>query len=485
MPDYPIKLDGSETYSAPLAWNIVTRSGKGNNLSATDYDNAMIAIRACLNDLDNRILNIDSDHVFANTTERDNYFAANPGELVSQLYVVTNEQLQQYNGSTWDDRSIVVTGPQGETGSAGPGLEYDWSGTELGIRIEGDATYVYVDLQGPQGIQGIQGETGPQGLQGIQGIQGDGLEYNWSGTELGVRVEGDAEYIYVDLQGPQGETGPQGLQGIQGETGPQGDPWSQWQGDWIAGTYQSLDAVAHDGSSWIANVTTTQEPSDAATDWDKLAAKGLDGAGTGDVVGPASSITNNFASFDDATGKLIKDSGKKAADFESALGNPSIDDQVVSSKTDGTRSWVTPPDGFVSGMIMMWSGSIATIPTGWVLCDGTNSTPNLQNRFVIGAGDTYAVDAIGDGSVPGHNHSEGTLATNATGAHDHTYSIFVASGYDFSYAADGSDSGIQIDGDTTSSAGSHSHTISGSTGNYGSGDKNIATYYALAYIMKT
>ncbi|MEB3277958.1 MAG: collagen-like protein [Lyngbya sp.] len=64
-------------------------------------------------------------------------------------------------------------------------LEFDWQGTQLGIRVEDEANFTYVDLIGPQGIQG------PQGLQGVQGSQG--------------------------LQGVQG---PQGLQGAQGPPGP-------------------------------------------------------------------------------------------------------------------------------------------------------------------------------------------------------------------------------------------------------------------------
>ena len=41
---------------------------------------------------------------------------------------------------------------------------------------------------------------------------------------------------------------------------------------------------------------------------------------------------------------------------------------------------------FVSGMIMIWSGSIANIPSGWLLCDGNNGTPNLSGKFVLGYG---------------------------------------------------------------------------------------------------
>lgn len=44
------------------------------------------------------------------------------------------------------------------------------------------------------------------------------------------------------------------------------------------------------------------------------------------------------------------------------------------------------------GMIMLWYGAVVDIPSGWALCDGTNSTPDLTDCFVIGAGDTYAPD---------------------------------------------------------------------------------------------
>lgn len=47
------------------------------------------------------------------------------------------------------------------------------------------------------------------------------------------------------------------------------------------------------------------------------------------------------------------------------------------------------------GGIIQWSGAIVDIPVGWQLCDGTNGTPDLRNKFVPGAGDAYAVDEAG------------------------------------------------------------------------------------------
>ena len=70
------------------------------------------------------------------------------------------------------------------------------------------------------------------------------------------------------------------------------------------------------------------------------------------------------------------------------------------------------PSAFVSGMIIIWSGSTANIPTGFVLCDGQNSTPDLRNRFVVGAGNNYNPGDTGgadsvtltEAQMPQHNH---------------------------------------------------------------------------------
>ncbi len=65
----------------------------------------------------------------------------------------------------------------------------------------------------------------------------------------------------------------------------------------------------------------------------------------------------------------------------------------------------------ITGLIVLWSGAVIDIPTGWHLCDGTAGTPDLRNQFLVGAGDTYAVDANGGALThthpftgDGHNH---------------------------------------------------------------------------------
>lgn len=139
-----------------------------------------------------------------------------------------------------------------------------------------------------------------------------------------------------------------------------------------------------------------------------------------------------------------------------------------------------------AGVIIIWKGSVGTIPTGWVLCDGNNGTPDLRDKFVAGAGNTYAVGASGGANtvtlttaqMPAHNH---TLLSS--GDHQH-YVREVVRGEEGSSGDDqtvGSytESGVNK---YTNYAGDHNHVM----GNAGSGaaHENRPPYYALAFIMK-
>ena len=144
-----------------------------------------------------------------------------------------------------------------------------------------------------------------------------------------------------------------------------------------------------------------------------------------------------------------------------------------------------------AGVILLWSGSIASIPSGWNLCDGTNGTPDLRNRFVVGAGSTYAVGATGgadsvtltEAQMPAHTHTF-SGSTNTTGAHTHTVAAGNSGGADNIITTGNARSNDTSY--TTSSAGDHSHTFSGTTASTGGGSshENRPPYYALAYIMK-
>jgi hypothetical protein len=70
---------------------------------------------------------------------------------------------------------------------------------------------------------------------------------------------------------------------------------------------------------------------------------------------------------------------------------------------------------FPIGGIILWSGSIAAIPATWQLCNGTNGTPDLRDRFVVGAGTTYAVNATGGSAnavVVAHTHTATASTTS-------------------------------------------------------------------------
>jgi microcystin-dependent protein len=133
------------------------------------------------------------------------------------------------------------------------------------------------------------------------------------------------------------------------------------------------------------------------------------------------------------------------------------------------------------GGIIMWSGSIASIPTGWALCDGSNGTPNLRDRFVVGAGNVYSVAATGgsaDAIVVSHSH---TMQTG--GSHDHTFGFSVGSFNNFALQVI-SERYVNPNGSTTTSThAGHTHTID-SAGSSGT-NANLPPYYALAFIMRT
>lgn len=144
------------------------------------------------------------------------------------------------------------------------------------------------------------------------------------------------------------------------------------------------------------------------------------------------------------------------------------------------------PTAFTTGMIMMWSGTIATIPTGWVLCNGSNSTPDLRNRFVIGAHSDSA--GVAYSTVTGSNTQTGGTKDAIVVSHTHSltdpgHSHGIASTL-FNGRTDGAQSyNPGVNSNVQSSTQTTGITID-STGSSGT-NQNLPPYYALAFIMKT
>ena len=152
---------------------------------------------------------------------------------------------------------------------------------------------------------------------------------------------------------------------------------------------------------------------------------------------------------------------------------------LLSGGGSNTPTW---GNAFVAGMIMLWSGSSGTIPSGWLLCDGSNSTPDLRNRFVVGATSTYAVGATGgsaDAIVVSHTHT----ATVTDSGHTHSTGTTGTS-----YLSDVSGGGGRThpfgNGGSTTGSSTTGITVANSTTGSSGTNANLPPYYALCYIMK-
>jgi hypothetical protein len=187
-------------------------------------------------------------------------------------------------------------------------------------------------------------------------------------------------------------------------------------------------------------------------------------------ISGALAIGGNFSVTGTATG-VTPTSGDSSTKFATTA--------FVSSAVSG---------GIPSGAILLWNGSVGSIPSGWYLCNGSNGTPDLRDRFVVGAGSTYAVAATGGSAnaiVVSHNHSAGVsdpshshsigIGATATGG----YGLSVAGGYQnrvvvapqvsSSVNTDSASTGISVSVSSTGSSGTNA---------------NLPPYYALCYIMK-
>jgi hypothetical protein len=178
----------------------------------------------------------------------------------------------------------------------------------------------------------------------------------------------------------------------------------------------------------------------------------------------------------------------------------------VAQVPNPTQATHAATKGYVDGAIpiggiIMWSGTIATIPSNWKICDGSNNTPDLRNRFVIGAivdsnqramtnlettlyGDVTQTQTGGtkDAVVVAHSHSATSNdVTPPTGITE------LGLLYRMNEAGTGGNFHRAAVGNTpyyTGASGSHRHTITVAEQGESGTNKNLPPYYALAFIMR-
>jgi microcystin-dependent protein len=157
---------------------------------------------------------------------------------------------------------------------------------------------------------------------------------------------------------------------------------------------------------------------------------------------------------------------KENAEFSVTVGNDKrfvVDSSDVKTVIGNTEYFMVPKGG-----IIIWSGSVNNIPAGWVLCDGSNGTPDLRDRFVLGAGRNYAVDATG-------GESEHTLTIEEMPSHSHKYTSPIKGN-------DGMSSGNHYGNEAY-----RNPNINGGNSEYTGGSQphnNMPPYYSLCYIMR-
>jgi microcystin-dependent protein len=145
-----------------------------------------------------------------------------------------------------------------------------------------------------------------------------------------------------------------------------------------------------------------------------------------------------------------------------------------------------------AGLISMWSGSIGSIPAGWYLCDGSNGTPNLTDRFVIGAGSAYAVNGTGGAStatlitanMPAHTHTATSVVTDS--GHTHLSNAVGLVSPNINWTGAGGAFYNNTNNTNTGSA-TTGITVATTNASVGSGSSFsiLPPYYALAFIQKS
>ena len=298
-----------------------------------------------------------------------------------------------------------------------------------------------------------------------------GVTWKWNGNVW----KKQAELGATGLKGNKGDKGDKGEKGQKGQKGIDG----AFAGKGQKGQKGERGDVEQAGNKGQKGTTgTSVKGQKGATGTSVKGSKGAPGTNTSNTF---LTLTDTPSSYSGQTGKTVK---------VNSSGN-GLEFTDLGSGVTGT---------IPSGGIILWSGSSSSIPTGWVLCNGSNGTPNLTNRFVIGAGSGYGVGSTGgsaDATLVSHSHTtDSIIEMNNTNGKSLTGAIVkISEGFNregtatgvFTKTNDGNNtvtgslSTSPVSGVTMDANHRHGMTSAGTSGT----NANLPPYYALCYIMKT
>ena len=267
----------------------------------------------------------------------------------------------------------------------------------------------------------------------------------------------------------------------------------------INGATTAATQSAGDNSTKVATTAYTDTAVSNLVDSSPSALNTLNelAAAVGDDANFSTTITNSISTKmplagGEFTGDVTCDNITPDADSSRSLGTNSVRFANIYGDTlYGDGSNLTGIQGIPSGIILLWSGAANAIPSGFVICDGNNSTPDLRDKFLVGAGSTYSVNDTGGAatatdtvSITGTDTVSISVSGNAAGD---IHSIYSVQGTGFSHAwklMNVSGSNFSKGRLTIPFSGSGSDTVS-ITGTDTVSIDNRPPYYALCYVMKT
>ena len=352
--------------------------------------------------------------------------ATGDGNGIASIVLTETVGLVDTYTITYDDDTTttfnVTNGAKGEQGDAGISVVSIIKTNTVGLVDTYTITYSNETISTFDVINGAKGDTGDAATISVGTVTT--LDAGSAVTVVNSGTENAAVFDFGIPEGDKGDTGDIGI---------------EWQGAWSAGTYTITQAVSHNGSSWIATTTTTEEPSISATDWDLIALKGTDGTGTGDISG--SGVENEIAYFTaektidnlpvatypsltelsyvkGVTSGIQTQLGDKAPTasptFTGTVTTPAIKittgaglGKVLTSNADGDATWETPSAG---GGASLWTAITGTRASNTTITVAGDQTAIFKKGMVVRWQES-GVDKVGMVSIPSTYSSPNTTIT--------------------------------------------------------------------------